>query len=163
MNFFSDEVNSDIRDDRISLETFEKEVKLDVDESLRNFRENIQLEIQEVKKETQQMREITKKASEDFNSLKLEMKTDFEILKDDTLKDVKTFKSDIGVHNDNLMETVKSSNAMVEAKLLLTNETVVHVQSSVSDLEECRTEIESDLSKIKRGIDIEFPTVEESM
>ena len=55
------------------------------------------------------------------------------------------------------METLKNSNAMVEAKLLLTNETVVHVQSSVNDLEEFRIEIESDLTKNKRDIDTDFP------
>ena len=55
------------------------------------------------------------------------------------------------------METLKNSNAMVEAKLLLTNETVVHVQSSVNDLEEFRTEIESDMTKNKRDIDTDFP------
>ena len=103
------------------------------------------------------MQEVTKKTSEDLNSLKLEMKTDFEFFKDDTIKDVETFKSDIETHNNNLVETVKSSNAMVEAKLLLTNETVGHVQSSVNDLEGFRTDVESDLIKIKRDIDIEFP------
>ena len=136
---------------------FRKEVKLDVDESLKSFRENIQLDIQEVKKETQRMREITKKTSEDFNSLKLEMKTDFESFINDTIEDVKTFKCDISAHNDNLAETVKNSKAMVKAKLLLTNETIVNVQSSVSDLEDFRTEIESDLTRIKRDIDTEFP------
>ena len=154
---FSDEVKSNIRDVRTSLETFSNEIKLDVDESLRNFIENIQLNIQEVKKETQQMREITEKTSDDFNSLKLEMKTDFEIFKDDINKDVKTFKSDIDARNDGLAETVKNSNAMAEAKLLLTNETVVHVQSSVNDLEGFRTEIDSDLTRIKRDIDTELP------
>ena len=110
-----------------------------------------------MKKETQQMREITEKTSEHFNSLKLEMKTDFEIFKDDINKDVKTFKSDIDARTDGLAETVKKSNAMAEAKLLLTNETVVHVQSSVSDLEEFKTEIDSDLTRIKRDIDTELP------
>ena len=89
---FSDEVKRDNREVHTSLQTMRREVKLDVDESLKNFRENIQLEIQEVKKEMQHMREITEKTSEEFNSLKLEMKTDFEIFKDDINKDVKTFK-----------------------------------------------------------------------